>query len=773
MRTSVRFASVLAGVLSVLALFSPASWATDFTVTTLQDRNNNSGVCAGDCSLREAIIAANRETGPHTITVPAGTITFDPGLGATGDDSAATGDLDITNDVTVQGQGRDTTIIDANGLDRVFHVFSTSETRGVAVAFRGLTMTGGHIDVGVGGGLFVESLATVALTDVAVSDNNTTNSNRTVGSGLGAGIYNSGTLALSNALITGNTATIDQDPRGSVGGGGLHNAATAVATIATSTISKNRVCNNADGAAADSCGAFATGGGVLNLGTLIIKTDSMVGGTSAADGNIAHSGAGISNLGGFLTVTGSTVRYNTTTIEPDPNDITSGQAGGGVFAQNAGTDRGNVLITETTVSDNYADRLGGGIFNSGAPLTLTMSVVNDNRARYVGGGLSNVSSTPTEVSNTTIYGNTAGDHVGVDLVNSAGGGLWTSSRINLASVTIAGNRAEQGQQIYLQDNSTGNTNSPPPQVLLTSAIIAHVEPDSSADKNCGGDTHRDTTDPDTGAVTGTTNYILSDKFNIETGNTCRLGGDTGFSDKIETDPLLDPAGLRNNGGRTRTVALQPGSPAVNHRDAGGCPAVDQRYYRRDGQCDTGAFELNALEYSSELYDLQVRILENKDPIQVDTQLIYTLQISNNSPRGDAANTFLGMTLPNSGLADEVFIQVLEGASGSCSRIDPTTISCLLDTIPALGTKRVSVTVVPQVAGSLSVTANVAAGGATSPSLDEGDLFKGNNTATEITTVTTDTGVRFPSTGSGGGSSDSWLLALLGLWAWQRRVRTRR
>src|SRR5207302_1659598 len=34
-------------------------------------------------------------------------------------------------------------------------------------------------------------------------------------------------------------------------------------------------------------------------------------------------------------------------------------------------------------------------------------------------------------------------------------------------------------------------------------------------------------------------------------------------DQRNTDPLLDPAGLQNNGGPTRTIALQPGSPAID------------------------------------------------------------------------------------------------------------------------------------------------------------------------------------------------------------------
>lgn len=56
---------------------------------------------------------------------------------------------------------------------------------------------------------------------------------------------------------------------------------------------------------------------------------------------------------------------------------------------------------------------------------------------------------------------------------------------------------------------------------------------------------------------------------------------------IFQDPLLDP--VADNGGRTQTMALKSGSPAINAA-ATGCPSVDQRGAARVGSCDIGAFE---------------------------------------------------------------------------------------------------------------------------------------------------------------------------------------
>jgi hypothetical protein len=57
------------------------------------------------------------------------------------------------------------------------------------------------------------------------------------------------------------------------------------------------------------------------------------------------------------------------------------------------------------------------------------------------------------------------------------------------------------------------------------------------------------------------------------------------------DPLLGP--LADNGGPTRTMALLPGSPAIDAGDGTGAPANDQRGFARvvGAASDVGAFEV--------------------------------------------------------------------------------------------------------------------------------------------------------------------------------------
>jgi hypothetical protein len=67
-------------------------------------------------------------------------------------------------------------------------------------------------------------------------------------------------------------------------------------------------------------------------------------------------------------------------------------------------------------------------------------------------------------------------------------------------------------------------------------------------------------------------------------------------------PLLDPAGLQDNGGPTQTIALLPDSPAIDAGDERVCGlppvnGVDQRGYVRPGigatNCSIGAYEFDS------------------------------------------------------------------------------------------------------------------------------------------------------------------------------------
>lgn len=81
-----------------------------------------------------------------------------------------------------------------------------------------------------------------------------------------------------------------------------------------------------------------------------------------------------------------------------------------------------------------------------------------------------------------------------------------------------------------------------------------------------------------------TGTIISQGYNLSSDEAAGGPGTApgGFlnhaGDKRNTDPLLDPAGLKNNGGATMTIALQAGSPALDQgkRDTVALVSNDQR-----------------------------------------------------------------------------------------------------------------------------------------------------------------------------------------------------
>ena len=166
---------------------------TSFTVTTTAD-----GVPG---SLRQVIQAANTNPGVDTIVVPADIYTLT--IAGTGEDAAATGDLDITDDVTVTGDGAQTTLINGGTLDNVFQVIGN-----IAANFSGLTIrnAGGGTSAGVGiqGGQATLKVTNCSLTDNAVADIKTASGSVTVADSTvnGASKTSKGILSTSGGNIT-------------------------------------------------------------------------------------------------------------------------------------------------------------------------------------------------------------------------------------------------------------------------------------------------------------------------------------------------------------------------------------------------------------------------------------------------------------------------------------------------------------------------------------------------------------------------------------------
>jgi len=243
---------------------------TIINVDTTDDELNSDG----DCSLREAIRAANSDTavdaclagsGADTIILPAGIYTLT--IGGIVEYEAATGDLNITDDLTLIGAGASTTIIDGGALDRVFHIDRFGV--GVTVEMSGVTIRNGQAP-GDGGGIWNGGLLTIA--NCAVTDNRASDE--------AGGIWNEGTLTVTNCTISNNSATH---------GGGVKNRSQATMVITNSTISGNFASDDI--------------GGIINDATLTLDNSTIVSNTA---------GSYYGGIGNFTS--GSDLRFQNTVI---------------------------------------------------------------------------------------------------------------------------------------------------------------------------------------------------------------------------------------------------------------------------------------------------------------------------------------------------------------------------------------------------------------------------------------------------------------------------
>jgi hypothetical protein len=335
------------------------------------------------------------------------------------------------------------------------------------------------------------------------------------------------------------------------------------------------------------------GAGILNHGTLTL-TESTV----SDNDNEAGSGGGIYN-DGTLTLVGSTISKNYTFYSGGGiansgsltliNTTVSGNAtaegnGGGIV------NGGALTLINSTVSGNFSFN-GGGIYNSGT-LTAASSAVSGNGTQIdgAGGGVYNQGGTVT-VTDSTFAGNSA-------LTVTGGGGIYNDDgTFTVTSSTIAENSSGyQGGGIFnndgtftvtnstIADNSTGRQGGGIYNVG-TFTIKSSLVVNNGAAGNC-----------DSSGGTAT-----SLGYNISDDDTC-TSSFTAIGDENNVIPGagLDTKGLQNNGGPTQTIALLPGSPAVDHipvadcTDTNGNPVkTDQRGIKRPQgpACDVGAFEL--------------------------------------------------------------------------------------------------------------------------------------------------------------------------------------
>ncbi len=237
-------AGLVAVVVAVGALPGAALAATIAATITADDLDQGP---SGNCTLREAILAANGDVAvdgctagdaADTVAVPAGHYLLTIPRPADDSDSPTVGDIDITSDLTVEGAGADTTILDANHISRALDIAEGGHT----VAVRDVTITNGNAEreevdpfglMPYGGGIRVRG-GHFELDHDKIIENRAADGPNPCGSFLGAG----GGVSVENAVAVIQSSSFVGNFTGVPGGAGLwteHSTTTATvwATAAT------------------------------------------------------------------------------------------------------------------------------------------------------------------------------------------------------------------------------------------------------------------------------------------------------------------------------------------------------------------------------------------------------------------------------------------------------------------------------------------------------------------------------------------------------------
>ncbi len=263
------------------------------------------------------------------------------------------------------------------------------------------------------------------------------------------------------------------------------------------------------------------------------------------------------------------------------NELAIASVGNGTVVVTCSTFSGNSIyaifganrltVTNSTFSDN-----GDAAINNEGSLTVANSTFSGNR----GDGIANGGT--LTMTNSTFSGN-------------GGNGMANGGTLTMTNSTLSGNRG------FALSNPGGTA-------TLTNCTL-------SENGGAISNTHPSGCHPLQGCATAGSVTLTNTIIEESTGPTCAgtdpitdgghnlqfPGSDCG--DTIPSfDPLLDPVGLQNNGGPTLTIALRPGSPAINAGDESVCAAapvngLDQRGYVRHGtgsaNCSIGAYEFNS------------------------------------------------------------------------------------------------------------------------------------------------------------------------------------
>ena len=570
-----------------VCLFSASTFAANFSVNSvddLVDADLSDGLCAtstGVCTLRAAIQQANALAGEDRVLIPAGEYLLE--ATPTGEDEALTGDLDITDDLIIEGAGVNDTTVNGIRNDRVFDLIAP-ESSSIEVTFSRFTIregiapdpqvggcvrnNGAALNINEirfetchgleGGGVYQYAGHDLPMNFVNVSFDDTEASN-------GASIYSTGVLNLDGGLFIRGTsyafygsaiyaegseiflsnAQFVQNQTGGDGSVYINAIAPSGTTAQFDRLTFDRSSGSGRG------GALVLNGEAAPLNATVTDTD-FLGGLSLGSNN-AIQGGGIDSRQAELIVRESLF-----------SGIQVSEAGGAIRAVG-----GEVKVFDSRFESNLANTVGGAIAAINTRLQVERSTFTLNQSVEAGAAVWTQGTTPVIFAQNAVFENMAG---------TVGGGVYTASPIAIENVSFFENEATQGAGVYAASQSVD---------------LTHVSFDDNS-AEAGSHIFNEAADVSLalsllhGSEGSHCAGTITPRFvNFSSDDTC------GFE-------ATDAALLAVIDQRVENaIAMDISSVATNAGGTEGCLPNDQRgLLRSDGHCDVGAFEVDAVTPSA-------------------------------------------------------------------------------------------------------------------------------------------------------------------------------
>jgi len=541
------------------------------------DKNPDDGLCdvgQGSCSLRAAIQEANAREGLDYICI----YTYD-NIGLENhhmkleildegedEDQAATGDLDIRDDLKIVADPRAVVggkakmefdprkkkwVITRKSAydDRIFEIHPVrvgSDNHLIEVSIENLSVTLGKSGERGGGGILNE--ANLKLINLGIT--------RSRSEGAGGGILSSGPLNLENVTLMSNRT----DARG----GGLHLAGQGSARIISSRFSHNTAKAEGGG-----IGSEDNGENPIFLNEVGKNLDYNV----FFDNKSKKSGGGIYTTSPLIIVD--------TAINYSGADIN----GGGIYS------RGDLDLSFSNLVGNSTDENGGGIYIEGtSQVTISNTSISENTAWHGnGGGMSANGPLTLSLNNVTIFEN----QTGIPILSNHGVARLAGYKTHITDLGPVVPGDGSGIHLNGQVQPVDISNS----IIAKNKIVRYHVTNLVWERLTNELTSFDVTkNEDISNCDDPASRLSSLGYNLTD-----VSNDCGFSSRANdltgVDPNLRPASPRNQVSiiiyeiNMPSLAKDAGNPAALQTFKESCFMEDQWHRPRVGVCDIGASEV--------------------------------------------------------------------------------------------------------------------------------------------------------------------------------------